>query len=46
MGPGIWRVNSKVQAGADLGEEEPNKAEVVSGGRAEVWAPRGVGVCG
>lgn len=40
-------VNGKVQkrAGADLGEAEPNEAEEVSGGRAELWMLRDVGGC-
>lgn len=42
---GTVGVNGKVQdiAGADLGEAEPNEAEEVSGGRAELWMWRDVG---
>lgn len=47
-GPGTRGVNGKVHGtdGVDLGEAEPNEAEEVSGGRAELWALREVGDCG
>lgn len=46
--PGTWGVNSKVcgTAGVDFGEAEPDEAEEVSSGRAEVWAWREIRVCG